>query len=92
METEDESVANGAPNKTFLGVDAILYPKDSKVQLNVKKPRKTKFHSSSNYQDLAKVDSRLMNLDGLKGYGKAASRVSTIMNEMAQNNLAKQLE
>ena len=47
-------------------------------------PRKTKMTKISEL----KIDPRL-NLDGLKGYGKAAARVSTIMNQMAQNNLAR---
>jgi hypothetical protein len=49
-------------------------------------PRKTKFH-----KQLEMPDPRL-NLDGLKGYGKSAARVSTIMNQMASSNLARAVE
>ena len=50
-------------------------------------PRKTRLRGVPEL----KIDPRL-NLDGLKGYGKAAARVSTIMNQMAQNNLARAMQ
>ena len=50
-------------------------------------PRKTRMRGVPEL----KIDPRL-NLDGLKGYGKAAARVSTIMNQMAQNNLARAMQ
>ena len=49
-------------------------------------PRKTKLVKQSDVPDPR------LNLDGLKGYGKAAQRVSTIMNQMASNNLARAVE
>ena len=82
--------AVGSSNRTFLGVDAILYPKENKNQVfpaHKKVPRKTKF--AKNLE--VKTDPRL-NLDGLKGYGKSAARVSTIMNDMARNNLARVMQ
>ena len=56
------------------------------MQPQKKMPRKTKISKG-----ILEVDPRL-NLDGLRGYGKSASRVSTIMNEMAQNNLARAMQ
>ena len=79
LETEEDQSATlaGANNKTFLGVDAILYPKDGKIgQAPAKKTQQR--GKKSKLQEL-KIDPRL-NLDGLKGYGKSAARVSTIMN------------
>jgi hypothetical protein len=57
--------------KTFLPVDAILYPKESSQKLKQKLNARVK----------AGQTVKTMEAAGLKGFGKAGSRVSMLMNE-----------
>jgi hypothetical protein len=65
--------------KTFLPIDAILYPKESSAsKLDKIKKMKAK-------QGVVKQ----IELAGLKGFGKAASRVSMLMNEKMIEEMEK---
>lgn len=67
-------------NATFLGVDAILYPKEVKNQ-SPQRRRGAKDRPDNNLQK-----------KGLVGYGKAGARVSILMNEKMALEMEKRLQ
>ena len=84
---------SSSKNRTFLGVDAILYPKESKkANIPAKKTRRAAINV-----DTKDPSQQYMEIEGLRGYGKSGARVSAILNEMnaktllqkAQSNMQK---
>jgi len=83
-------------NRTFLGVDSILYPKETKkAHAPSKKTRRVALlNDPANNKD---PSSSYLEVNGLRGYGKSGARVSAILNEMnaktllqkAQSNMQK---
>lgn len=75
-------------NKTFLGVDSILYPKDAvKPAPALKKQRRAGLNLVTQGSATLDAAGQFRDLDGLKGFGKSGARVSAIMNEMNAKNL-----
>lgn len=68
---DQKTPQTSSEKKTFLPIDAILYPKESSTsKLEKIKKMRAKQGISKNHE-----------LAGLKGFGKAASRVSMLINE-----------
>jgi hypothetical protein len=78
-------------NRTFLGVDSILYPKETKkTAAPSKKTRRVALHndSTTNKDNV----SSYLEVKGLSGYGKSGARVSAILNEMSAKTLLQKAQ
>ena len=87
-------------NRTFLNIDSILYPKETKKTEATKKRRPGLKHESLNVISSDAGMAQYQDVPGLKGYGKSGARVSQILSELnakhalekAQTNIQKEKE
>lgn len=71
-------------NRTFLSIDSILYPKETKKPASHnKKGRRAAVVNDSNMGGAKEY----MEIEGLRGYGKSGARVSAILSEMNAKNM-----
>ena len=78
-------------NRTFLGIDSILYPKEAKPQANQKKTRRGAVMDSST--NAAKDPKKqYLEVEALRGFGKSGARISSIMNEMQAKKLLEKTQ
>lgn len=90
MPSTSSMTSFSSKNRTFLPIDAIMYPKERKQAApNQKKSRRAALAADTAPADLS---SQYMMLDGLRGFGKSGARVSQIMSEMNAKSLLKQAQ
>lgn len=71
-----------------MGIDAILYPKQSKKPAApAKKTRRAAIQ-----MDAKDPSTQYMEVEGLRGYGKSGARVSAILNEMSAKTLLQKAQ
>ena len=73
----------------FLGIDAILYPKETKKPAtNQKKGRRAAVVNDSAMGGAKEY----LEIEGLRGYGKSGARVSAILSEMNAKSLLQKTQ
>ena len=83
------SISSSSKNRTFLGINSILYPKETKKPVAAQK--KGRRAAVTNESAIAGAKEYL-EVEGLKGYGKSGARVSAILSEMNAKTLLQKTQ
>ena len=79
-------------NRTFLGIDSILYPKETKPAANQKKTRRGAVVHESSVNAAKDPKKQYLEVEALRGFGKSGARVSSILNEMQAKKLLEKTQ